>query len=102
MLALTIAIAALGLAGYAVYELRKLIATMTEVADDEEDTQELWLGEGEFYAPDKAKLEAKFPDALGFSQSEGVPSAVTPTGVWSLHKLLTDKPDAARVRAIKP
>lgn len=69
-----------------------------EEEEAEEEAQELWLSDGEFYSADKAALEAKFPDAMGFVMCEGVPSAVTATGVWSLHKLLTDKP---KVQSIK-
>ena len=103
-LAIAIAVVALALAGYAVYTARwtrlavaELIDAQAE-AEDEEGPQELWLSDGEFYSADKAALEAAFPGALAFVQCEGVPSAVMPTGVWSLHKLLTDKP---KVQSIK-
>jgi hypothetical protein len=40
---------------------------------------------------------------LGFVTVEGVPSAVMPNGVWSLHKLLSEggKPEKSTVRTIK-
>ena len=105
-LAIAIAVVALALSGYAAYTARwtrlavvELIdAQEGEEAEPEEGPQELWLSDGEFYSADKAALEAAFPGALGFVQCEGVPSAVMPNGVWSLHKLLTDKPT---VRALK-
>ena len=105
-LAIAIAVAALVLAGYAAYLARWTKAAVVELIEaqeaeeieGEEGAQELWLSDGEFYSADKAALEAAFPGALGFVQCEGVPSAVMPNGVWSLHKLLTDKPT---VRALK-
>lgn len=106
MSALVVALVALGLAAYAAYTARwtrlavvELIdAQEGEEAEAEEGPQELWLSDGEFYSADKAALEAAFPGVLAFIQCEGVPSAVMPNGVWSLHKLLTDKPT---VRALK-
>ena len=108
MLALSIAIVALGLAGYAAYQARWTRLAVAELieaqeADEievEEGPQELWLADGELYAADKAALEAACPAAVAFCTYEGVPCAVVPgQGVVSLHKLLTD---AAKVRAIKP
>jgi hypothetical protein len=108
MLALSIAIVALGLAGYAAYSANVTRAQVAELAaaltDDEEEAedeaQELWLSDGEMYAADKAALEAACVGAVAFCTYEGVPCAVVPgQGVVSLHKLLTD---AAKVRAIKP
>ena len=104
-MSLAIAIVALVIAGYAAYLARwtrlavvELIDAQAEEIEAEEGPQELWLSDGEFYSADKAALEAAFPGALAFVQCEGVPSAVMPNGVWSLHKLLTDKP---KVQAIK-
>lgn len=100
IVALVVAVVAILIAcrlGVRVEALESLLEADGE-EEAEEEAQELWLSEGEFYAPDKAALEAKFPDAMGFVMCEGVPSAVTATGVWSLHKLLTDKP---RVQSIK-
>lgn len=104
MSALVVALVALGLAAYAAYTARWTRLAVVELIDaqdedePEEGSQELWLSDGEFYSADKAALEAAFPGVLAFIQCEGVPSAVMPNGVWSLHKLLTDKP---KVQAIK-
>ena len=106
-MSLAIAIVALLVAGYAAYTARWTRLAVVELIDaqaddeDEEGPQELWLSDGEFYSADKAALEAAFPGALAFVQCEGVPSAVMPTGVWSLHKLLSEGAAKPAVRSIK-
>jgi len=106
---LAIAIVALLVAGYALWEVRKVLAALAEFADmvpddeGEPESGELWLSDGEFYSADRDALSAALPGVLGFVTIEGVPSAVMPNGVWSLHKLLSEggKPEKSTVRTIK-
>ena len=108
MLALSIAIVALGLAGYAVYsanlaraQVAELAAELADAAEEEPepDGAELWVSDGDLHTPDAAALY-EATGAIALCVSEGVPCAVVKgQGVVSLHKLLTD---AAKVRAIKP
>lgn len=91
---LAIAVIALVLAGYALFLVLRLQASLQDAMDDEEEAedepQELWLSDGEFYAADKAALADACPSAVAFCTYEGVPCAVVPgQGVVSLHKLLT-------------
>ena len=108
MPALTIAIAALGLAGYAVFLTRKVRDALAELADaaedePEPDSAELWVSDGDLHTPDAAALY-EATGALAIFMGEGIPQAViADRGVFSLHKLLSESAkDAAKVRAIKP
>lgn len=97
---LAISVIALVLAGYALFLVLRLQASLQDAMDDEEEAedepQELWLSDGEFYAADKTALADACPSAVAFCTYEGVPCAVVPgQGVVSLHKLLTS------VRAVK-
>ena len=101
-MSLAIAVIALVVAGYALFLVLRLQASLRDALDDEveeeaeDEPQELWLSDGEFYAADKAALADACPSAVAFCTYEGVPCAVVPgQGVVSLHKLLTN------VRAVK-
>ena len=103
IVALVLAAAACVAAWLAVSGVGRIEAAIAEIADADEDepepeTAELWLSDGEFYCADRNTLAAALPGVMGFVTIEGVPSAVMPNGVWSLHKLLSDKP---AVRSIK-
>ena len=98
---LGIAVIALVLAGYALFLVLRLQAILQDAMGDEEEAedepQELWLSDGEFYAPNKAALDDACPSAVAFCTYEGVPCAVVPgQGVVSLHKLLTSSVRAVR------
>ena len=111
MLALTIAIVALAVAVYAarlghqIVQMHIQLERAAEEAEEEEadESQELWLSEGEWYAADKAKLEALVPDAVMFGAVDGVLMAVVPSGAWSVHKLLSEQgkaPKATKLAAV--
>ena len=102
MLALSIAIVALGLAGYAVYLTRKVRDALAELADMEDESEpesaELWVSDGDLHTQDAAALY-EATGAIALCVSEGVPCAVVKgQGVVSLHKLLSE---SAKIRPIK-
>ena len=111
MFATAIAVIALAVSGYALYSTLRIRAALAEFAsmevedeeEDAEDSEELWLADGELYAADKAALQEAVPAAVAFCTYEGVPCAVVPgQGVVSLHKLLSErqKPQAVKPHAV--
>ena len=118
IVALAVALAALWLAGYAVFVVSRIeaaVAEFIEAASDEDEEEEsasederekrhLWVSDGELYVPDMPAFVEEI-GALAVYTYDGCPQAVIPgKGVISLHKLLSEstKQDAAKVRAIKP
>lgn len=111
MLALSIALVALGLAGYAAFcanlarsQLAELAAELADAAEDEPepDSAELWVSDGDLHTPDAAALY-EATGAIALCVSEGVPCAVVKgQGVVSLHKLLSErqKPQAVKPHAV--
>ena len=104
MLALSNAIVALGLAGYAVFVTRKInaaLAVFMDMDDAEEEapeSAELWVSDGDLHTQDAAALY-EATGAIALCVSEGVPCAVVKgQGVVSLHKLLSE---SAKIRPIK-
>ena len=102
MLALSIAIVALGLAGYAVFVTRKINAALAVFMDMDDESEpesaELWVSDGDLHTQDAAALY-EATGAIALCVSEGVPCAVVKgQGVVSLHKLLSE---SAKVRPIK-
>jgi hypothetical protein len=107
MLALSIAIVALGLAciglvaaGRALRQVAELAAEIADAAEDEPepDSPELWVSDGDLHTPDAAALY-EATGAIALCVSEGVPCAVVKgQGVVSLHKLLSEK---QRPQAVK-
>lgn len=107
-MSLAIALIALALAGWAVYAVHRTqaaVAALAESLEDEAEAEEseLWIADGEFYVPDRQRLADLLPSAVALFCAEGVPSAVTDSGVWSLHKLLTEAnkpPKPAKLEAV--
>ena len=102
MLALSIAIVALGLAGYAVFVTRKINAALAVFMDMDDESEpesaELWVSDGDLHTQDAAALY-EATGAIALCVSEGVPCAVVKgQGVVSLHKLLSE---SAKIRPIK-
>lgn len=110
MYALTIAIIALAVAGYAFFVSARNQAAVNEwidaqaEEDDEPESAELWISAGDLHTPDVKALYAA-TGALAIYMEEFVPMAVIEgKGTMSLHKLLSEgsKPEASKVRPIKP